>query len=139
MELEKGLAWAATRSHGVLITIRKDGRPQSSDIVYTFDDGTFAISITADRAKTANMRRDPRVVLHLTDRAAWSYLSFDGTVELTPATTDPNDSVADALAEYYEKVAGKPHPDWAEYRAAMVEEGRLVVRFTPTSVVGQIA
>lgn len=123
----------------MLITIRRDGRPQSSDIVYHLGaDRVFTISVTADRAKTANMRRDPRVVLHLTDRASWSYLSFDGRVELTDVTTEPDDEVADQLCAYYEAVAGEPHPDWDDYRRAMVEEGRLLVRFTPASVVGQV-
>lgn len=138
MDLETALAWAAGRSDAVLITIRRDGRPQSSDISYALHDGVFSISVTDDRAKTTNMRRDPRVVLHLTDRASWSYLAFDGTVELTPPTTDPADETADALVAYYEAVAGKGHPDWEEYRQAMVDEGRLIVRFTPASVVGQI-
>lgn len=138
MDLTTALEWAAGRSDAVLITLRGDGRPQSSDISYHLADGVFTISVTDDRAKTANMRRDPRVVLHLTDRPSWSYLSFDGMVELSPPATEPGDATCDALVEYYEAVAGKPHPDWDDYRRAMVDEGRLVVRFTPTSVVGQI-
>ena len=138
MDLATGLAWAGERTHAALITIRRDGRPQSSDISYALDGDTFLISVTESRAKTANMRRDPRVVLHLTDRPSWSYLSFDGTVELTPTTTSPGDATSDALVAYYEQVAGEAHPDWAEYRQAMIDEGRLLARFTPTSVVGQI-
>ncbi|MEL7157805.1 MAG: PPOX class F420-dependent oxidoreductase [Actinomycetota bacterium] len=138
MELEPALDWASHRSDAVLITIRRDGRPQSSDITYHLADGVFAISVTDGRAKTTNLRRDPRAVLHLTDRSAWSYLSFDGTVELSPVTTAPDDATADALVEYYRAVAGKDHPDWDEYRAAMIEEGRLLVHFRPDSVVGQL-
>lgn len=138
MELATALDWASHRTDAVLITIRRDGRPQSSDISYSLNDGVFTISVTANRAKTANMRRDPRAVLHLTDRSAWSYLSFDGTVELTPVTADPGDATSDALVEYFEQVSGKAHPDWDEYRAAMIDEGRLLARFTPASVVGQV-
>lgn len=138
MELAPALAWASERSDAVLITLRRDGRPQSSDISYSFDEGVFAISVTADRAKTANMRRDPRVVLHLTDRSSWSYLSFDGTAELSAAASAVDDQTCDELVAYYERVAGEAHPDWAEYRQAMVDEKRLLVAFTPTSVVGQI-
>ena len=138
MELDTALSWAAGRSDAVLITIRRDGRPQSSDISYAYLDGRFVISITADRAKTANMRRDPRVVLHLTEPASWSYLSFDGTVELSPTAASPDDATCDALVEYYEQVAGQAHPDWDEYRQAMVEEGRLIATLTPTKAVGQI-
>ena len=138
MELETALAWATPRHHGVLITLRADGRPQSSDIAYRVTDGRFEISVTDGRAKTTNLRRDPRCVLHVTEIDSWSYLSFDATAELTPAAADPDDATADALVEYYRAVAGEEHPDWNEYRAAMVEEGRLLIHLTPTSVVGQL-
>lgn len=137
MNMAEALDWAVKRKNGVLITIRTDGRPQSSDIVYAVDDGSFLISVTESRAKTHNMRRDPRTVLHLTDPATWSYLSFDGTVELSPTTASPDDETSNALVSYYESVSG-PHPNWAEYRQAMINEGRLLARFSPTSVVGQV-
>ena len=139
MELMAAMEWAASRSQAVLITLRKDGRAQSSDISYDLVDEVFRISVTADRAKTANMRRDPRVVIHLTERDTWSYLAFDGTVELMDPTTTSDDATSDALVDYFEHVAGKPHPNWAEYRQAMIDEGRLLVLFTPASVVGQIS
>ena len=138
MDLQTAIDWAAARTQAVLITLRKDGRAQSSDISYAFDDGAILISVTQDRAKTHNMKRDPRVVLHLTERDSWSYVSFDGTVELSPVTTDSTDETSNALVAYYEAVAGKAHPDWAEYRQAMIDEGRLIARFTPQSAVGQI-
>lgn len=138
MDRSTALAWAARRKNGVLITIRADGRPQSSDIVYLVDGDEVAISVTADRAKTRNMMRDPRAVLHLTDPASWSYLSFDGTVTLSPVTTSAGDATSDALVAYYEAVAGEAHPNWDEYRQAMIDEQRLIVRLTPHSVVGQI-
>ena len=138
MELSQAIQWAADRKLAALITIRADGRPQSSDIVYALDDGVFVISVTAGRAKTANLRRDPRAVLHLSDEERWSYVSLDGTVELSPATTSPGDATSDALVDYYERVAGGPHPDWDEYRRAMIDERRLIARFTPTSATGHI-
>lgn len=137
MELSEAVDWAAERRLGVLITIRSDGRPQSSDIVYYVDTGVFHISMAAGRAKTINLRRDPRAVLHISDEKAWSYVSLDGTVELSPPTTTPGDATSDALVDYYERMAGQ-HPDWNEYRQAMIDEGRLVARFTPTSAAGQI-
>jgi len=137
MDLDRALDWAGQRSDAVLITIRRDGRPQSSDIVYDLRDDVFKISVTEDRAKTVNMARDPRVVLHLTDRGSWSYISFDGEVTLSAVTTDPGDAAGDALVEYYKRVTGKDHPDWDEYRAAMISERRLIVSFRPTSAVGQ--
>lgn len=136
MELSEALEWAGQRQLGVLITIRADGRPQSSDVVYALDDGVFAISVTADRAKTANMRRDPRVVLHVSDPQAWSYVSFDGTATLSPVATAPDDATVDALVAYYERVRGEPHPDWDEYRRDMVAQRRLLARVTPHRAVG---
>jgi len=138
MDIDTALTWAQGRSNAVLITLRKDGRAQSSDIAYAIEDGTFLISVTNDRAKTANMRRDPRVVLHITDPGSWSYAAFDGVVELLPQTTAIDDDTSDALVAYFEAVRGGPHPDWAEYRQAMVDEGRLLAKLRPTSVVGQV-
>lgn len=138
MNVSDALAWAAQRKHAVLITLRADGRAQSSDIAYFVDGDSVLISITDDRAKTRNMRRDPRVVLHITDPGAWSYVSFDGVVELSAVTTRPDDETADRLVGYYTAVAGQEHPDWDEYRQAMIDEQRLLVRFTPSAAVGQI-
>ena len=138
MDIDTALRWAAGRRNAVLITIRSDGRPQSSDIAYVVADGGFVISVTHDRAKTRNMARDPRVVLHITDPGAWSYVSFDGTVELSPVASAPDDETSDRLVDYYRSVSGGEHPDWDEYRKAMIDEGRLLVRFTPARVVGQI-
>jgi len=138
LDIDTALDWAKGRTPAVLITLKKDGSPQSSDVAFTIDDGHFVISLTDDRAKTRNMRRDPRVVLHITAPDSWSYVSFSGDAELGPVTTDPNDAAADDLVAYYEAVAGGPHPDWDEYRAAMVSEQRLILRLRPTRAVGQI-
>jgi PPOX class probable F420-dependent enzyme len=138
MDLHTATTWAADRKNAVLITLRKDGRAQSSDIAYAVAGERFLISVTADRAKTANMRRDPRVVLHITEPDSWSYVAFDGTVELSPVATEPHDVTCDLLVDYFERVAGEAHPDWEEYRQAMVMERRLVASFVPTSAVGQV-
>ena len=137
MEISRTLDWAAGRKHGVLITNRKDGRSQSSDVVYAVIDGAIHVSLTADRAKTRNMQRDPRVVFHITDPGSWSYASIDATVDLTPVTTDATDATAEALVAVYRLVAGE-HDDWDEFRAAMIDEQRLVARIAPNSVTGQI-
>ncbi len=137
METAAALEWMSARRNGVLITIRRDGRPQSSDIAYLVDDQTVLISVTDGRAKTNNLRRDPRAVVHVTDPSKWSYVSLDGTVELTDVAADPADGTVDGLVEYYRALAGE-HPDWDDYRRAMVDEGRLLIRFTPASAVGQI-
>lgn len=137
MELAEAINWSTARRLGVLITIRADGRPQSSDVLYYVDDGVFCISVTADRAKTANLRRDPRAVLHVSDKKAWSYVSLDGTVELSPVTTSTDDATSDALVDYFERVAGT-HSSWDEYRQAMIDERRLIARFTPTHATGYV-
>ena len=137
MELSTALAWASERKHCVLITIRGSGRPQSSDVVYAVMGDEIRISVTGDRAKTRNLARDPRCVIHITDPGSWSYVSFEGDVELTPITTSPDDATADDLVAVYRVVAGE-HDDWDEFRQAMIDEGRQVIIFRPTKVTGQI-
>ncbi len=136
MELKPALSWAASRRNAALITLRKDGRAQSSDIVLIQQDGSFLVSLTNGRAKTANIRRDNRVVLHFSEPSSYSYLSFDCLATLSAATEHPDDKTADALVDYYRTLAGE-HPNWDEYRQAMIEEGRLIATITPQSVVGQ--
>ena len=138
MEISPTLEWASNRTHGVLITLRRDGRAQSSDVVYAVIDDAICISLTDSRAKTRNMRRDPRVVFHITDPSAWSYASIDAEVDLSPVASAPDDPVVDDLIEIYRAVTGGEHDNWDEFRAAMVEEGRLVARLRPRSVTGQI-
>ena len=138
MDISPALQWAAQRTHGVLITLRGDGRAQSSDVVYAVIDDTICISLTDSRAKTRNMRRDPRVVFHITEPSSWSYASIDAEVELSPVATTPDDPVVDELVAVYRAVTGGDHDDWHEFRAAMVAEGRLVCRLHPRSATGQI-
>lgn len=138
LPIDDALHWATGRTPAVLITIRADGSPQSSDVAFTVLDGEIVISITDGRAKTANMRRDPRVVLHVTAPADWSYVALSGSIELSPVAADPHDPTVDALVAYYESVTGGPHPDWDEYRAAMVAERRLIARLRPNRAVGQM-
>src|SRR4051794_7636855 len=68
---------------GVLATIKRDGRPQLSNVGYAWDDGLVRVSVTADRAKTGNLRRDPRVGLHVSSRDFWTWVVVEGTAELT--------------------------------------------------------
>ncbi|NNE94409.1 MAG: PPOX class F420-dependent oxidoreductase [Acidimicrobiales bacterium] len=138
LDIDEALEWAAGRTPAVLITIKRDGSPQSSDVAFAVIDGEIVISITDDRAKTANMRRDPRVVLHITSPAEWSYVSFSGEAVLSPVAGDPHDSTVDQLVQYFERVTGGAHPNWDEYRSAMVDDKRLVARLRPTRAVGQI-
>tara|TARA_B100000287_G_scaffold123259_1_gene115197 strand:+ start:5508 stop:5927 length:420 start_codon:yes stop_codon:yes gene_type:complete len=138
MELDEALAWVAEKTHGILITIRRDGRAQSSDISFTLKDGKFCISATASRAKTRNLLRDDRAVLHVTSPKTWSYISFDGTVEVTSPAQTKNDEVNQELAEIYQRILGEEHPNWEEFQQAMINDGRLVLRFVPQSAVGMV-
>ncbi len=138
MDISVGLAFAATRSKGTLVTIRRDGRPQVSNVLYVLDDDVLGLSVTADRAKTRNLRADPRACLHVTDETFWQYVVLDGVADLSPEAADPHDATVDALVAYYRRLSGE-HPDWDEYRAAMVAERRLLVSLRVTSAYGQVS
>lgn len=122
----------AERHWGVLVTLRSsDGRPQLSNVAYAMIDGVVRVSVTDSRAKTANLRRDPRVSLHVTSDDFWTYVVADGSATLSPVAADPGDDTATALLELYEAVQGQPHPDPDEFRRAMVDDGRLQISFAP--------
>ena len=112
----------ATHRHGVLATIRRDGRPQLSTITHLYDPETDTIiaSITETRAKTKNMRRDPRVTYHVGSEDGWSYVVAEGRASLTAPAASRDDETVEALVDYYRRAAGE-HPDWDEYRDAMVD------------------
>lgn len=122
---------------GVLATIKRDGRPQLSSVSYLYDrdEGVILVSITDSRAKTRNLRRDPRASFHVTARDGWSYVVAEGTAELTDVTRRPDDAAAEELVELYRRVAGE-HPDWDEYRTAMIDQERLVLRLHVDRVYG---
>ena len=122
----------------MLTTIRRDGRPQLSNIGFAAGpDGSPLISVTDDRAKTRNLRRDPRAALHVTDDSFWRYVVLDGTAEVSAVTESPDDATAQALVDLYRQLSGE-HPDWDEFRAAMVAERRCVLTLTVTTAYGQI-
>ncbi|MCU1498772.1 MAG: class F420-dependent enzyme [Acidimicrobiales bacterium] len=136
MELDDALSYLRQRQQGVLLTLKTDGRPQASNIMYVVDDdGTIRISATADRAKAANARRDPRVSLHVTAPDFWSYVVVDGDAEVTATASSPDDAVVDELVDLYRAMQGE-HPDWDEYRTTMVQDRRLVIRVKPTHTYG---
>jgi PPOX class probable F420-dependent enzyme len=133
------LAFVAENRWGVLATIKSDGRPHLSNVGYAYDPEAplIRVSVTADRAKTRNLQRDPRVTLHVTSRDFWTWVAVEGTAELTPVAADPHDATVEELIAYYRGVSGE-HDDWDEYRAAMVADRRLVVRFRPEHAYGQL-
>ena len=119
------LDFVAGHRAGVLATLKRDGRPQLSNLFYAYDPraNLVRISVTADRAKTRNVQADPRVTLHVTSPDFWSWVAVDATV--------------DELVAYYRATNGE-HGNWDEYRAAMVADRRLVLRFTPEHTYGQL-
>ncbi|HEY1466650.1 MAG TPA: PPOX class F420-dependent oxidoreductase [Acidimicrobiales bacterium] len=128
IDLAQALAFVREHDRGVLVTNRKGGRPQLSNIIYVpDDDDSIRISVTESRAKTKNLRRDPRASLHVTRADFYAYVVLEGTVTLSPVAADPDDAVVDGLAEIYRTAQGE-HPDWAEFRQAMVDEGRVLAR-----------
>jgi PPOX class probable F420-dependent enzyme len=137
MDLARALHFAADRRRGVLMTLRRNGRPQASNIIYALDDGVVRISVTDDRAKTANLRRDPRASLHVTSDDFWQYVVLEGDAELMPVTTEPGDATGRELRELYRSLRGE-HEDWDDYDAAMVRDRRLVVRLRPARAYGQV-
>jgi len=136
MDLETALEWAANRRLATLATIRADGRPQTSDVVYGLIDGQFLITVAPNRAKTANLRKDGRSVLHLSQETPPSYLSFDGVTEVHGPPASIDDPIVDRMVAYFEAAKGEPHSDWDEYRQAMVDEKRILLAFIPSSVTG---
>jgi PPOX class probable F420-dependent enzyme len=114
---------------GTLVTLKRDGRPQLSNVNHAYypDERVIRISVTDDRAKTRNLRRDPRASYHVTSADRWAYTVAEGTADLSPVAEDPHDDTVEELVRLYRDVQGE-HPDWDEYRAAMVRDRRLVVR-----------
>lgn len=122
---------------GVLTTLKRDGRPQLSIVRHHYDPttATLAVSVTDDRAKTRNLRRDPRASYLVNGETPWQYVVAEGTADVGPVTTDPHDAAADDLVALYRALSGE-HEDLDEYRAAMVEQKRLVLRIRVERVYG---
>jgi PPOX class probable F420-dependent enzyme len=136
MDLTEALAFVRDRRQGVLVTIGANGRPQISNIMFVPGEGdTLRISVTDDRAKTRNLRRDPRASLYVLGDNFWQWTVIEGEAELSAVATDPHDATVDALVEYY-KIGQGEHPDWEEYRAAMVSDHRLVITLRPERAYG---
>jgi PPOX class probable F420-dependent enzyme len=127
------LALAASRNVGALATIKRDGRPQLSNVNFTHDPGAeggplVRASVVDGLAKVANLRRDPRASLMVTTPDGWSYAVLEGSVELSPVARAKDDATVEELVDVYRRVRGEDHPDWEDYRRAMVQDRRLVLR-----------
>jgi len=136
---------------GVLVTLKRDGRPQLSNVRYAWDTdtdtdtspgtgtgtgtGTIRVSVTDGRAKVANLRRDPRASFHVTTSDGWSYAVAEGNARLGPVAAEPGDAAVGDLVDLYRVLQGE-HPDWDDYRAAMVRDRRLVLQLPVDRVYG---
>ncbi|GGP75440.1 PPOX class F420-dependent oxidoreductase [Saccharothrix coeruleofusca] len=122
---------------GVLATIKSDGRPQLSPVMPFYDRraDVIYVSMTEGRAKTVNLRRDPRATLEVTSPDGWAWATAEGVATLTGPGTDPHGPEVEALVDYYRRAAGE-HPDWDEYRSVMVADRRVLMVMTVDHVYG---
>lgn len=123
---------------GVLATIKANGLPQLSPVTPYYDRAADVIyvSMTEGRAKTANLRRDPRAAFEVTSSDGWGWATAEGSVTLIGPGTDPHGPEVEALVDYYRAAAGE-HPDWDEYRSVMVSDRRVLMTLTVTRVYGE--
>ncbi|MCG5430818.1 PPOX class F420-dependent oxidoreductase [Mycobacterium sp. MYCO198283] len=134
---DKLLAVISGNSLGVLATIKRDGRPQLSNVSYHFDPRrvVLQVSVTEPRAKTRNLRRDPRASVLVSSDDGWAYAVAEGDAQLTPPAADPHDDTVEALIALYRNIAGE-HPDWDDYRRAMVTDRRVLLTLSVTHLYG---
>jgi PPOX class probable F420-dependent enzyme len=127
----------ADSSLGVLATIKADGRPQLSPVMPFYDRGAgvLYVSMTEGRAKTANLRRDPRATLEVTSPDGLAWATAEGMATLVGPGTDPSGSEVEALVDYYRLAAGE-HPDWEEDRSVMVSDRRVLMTMSVDHVYG---
>ena len=126
MEIDDARDFVREHHDAVLMTRRRDGSPQLSPITCAVHGDVIIVSTRETAMKTKNLRRDPRVSLCVLSEGFYGdWIQIDGRVEIV--------SLPDALellVEYYRTLRGE-HPDWDDYRAAMVRDQRCVVRITP--------
>ncbi|QNE73644.1 TIGR03618 family F420-dependent PPOX class oxidoreductase [Streptomyces finlayi] len=124
---------------GVLVTLKRDGRPQLSNVSHAFDpeNRLIRVSVTEGRAKTRNLRRDPRASYHVTSEDRWAWTVADAKAELTPAAAAPGDATVEALIALYRELRGE-HPDWDDYRQAMVRDQRVLLTLHIEHAYGQL-
>jgi PPOX class probable F420-dependent enzyme len=128
MDLAQAADFLRAHHRAVLATSRADGRPQLSPVLCVADDeGRILISTRETALKTRNLRRDPYASLcAFTDGFFGEWVQVEGDVEIISLP-----DAMDLLVDYYRRVAGE-HSDWADYRAAMTRDRRVIVRITPT-------
>ncbi|ORV85759.1 PPOX class F420-dependent oxidoreductase [Mycolicibacterium iranicum] len=125
--LSELLDFVRPRHRMVLTTFRSDGSLQSSPVSGGVDaQGRIVVASYPQRAKSANIRRRPRAsVVVLSDEFDGPYVQIDGPAEVVelPEAVEP-------LVDYFRSIAGE-HPDWDEYRRAMRDQGKCLIRLSP--------
>ena len=126
MDISEGIGYVRANHHAVLATTRKDGSPQLSPVTAGVDaDGRVVISTRQTAYKVGHIRRDPRVWLcGFPDGFYGRWVQLDGTAEIVELP-----QAMDGLIGYYRDISGE-HPDWDDYRAAMVRDQRVLLRIT---------
>jgi PPOX class probable F420-dependent enzyme len=137
VDIALALQFAARTSNGVAITLKRDGRPQASNVTYLVDGDVIRFSATETRAKVRNLRRDVRLSFYVAGPDFGSYAVLEGDASVTPPATAVDDETVEALVDLYRRIAGE-HPDWQEYREAMVADQRVVVSLRPTHAYGGV-
>jgi len=138
--MSEELLWGviAAGNLGTVATIKKDGRPQLSDVSYHAAGRLVRFSTRTTLAKVHNLRRDDRVSMKVTAPDGYGYAVAEGKAELSPVAWALDDAVVEELIEIYRTIRGEEHPDWDDYRRAMVADGRLVVRFRVEHLYGWV-
>ena len=138
--MSEELLWGviAAGNLGTVATIKKDGRPQLSDVSYHAAGRLVRFSTRTTLAKVHNLRRDDRVSMKVTAPDGYGYAVAEGKAELSPVAWALDDAVVEELIEIYRSIRGEEHPDWDDYRRAMVADGRLVVRFRVEHLYGWV-
>ena len=125
---------------GVLATIRSDGRPQLSTVNHVLDRErrVLEVSTREQLAKTVNLRRDPRASYHVGSDDGWSYAVAEATARFGEVARDPHDDSVTDLIDLYRRASGGEHPDWDDFRHAMVREQRVVLTLEIERVYGLV-
>ncbi|TMR97619.1 PPOX class F420-dependent oxidoreductase [Nonomuraea basaltis] len=127
MDLDKALDFLRANHNAVLLTRHRDGRPQMSPVTVGIEDDHIVVSTRETAAKVRNLRRDPHVSLCAFTGAFYGdWIQVDGTAEIISLP-----EAMEQLVTYYRNISGE-HPDWPDYRAAMIRERRVLLRITPT-------
>ncbi|MEU8245284.1 PPOX class F420-dependent oxidoreductase [Nonomuraea sp. NPDC048916] len=128
MDQDRAREFLRRNHRAVLQTRHRDGRPQLSPVTVGVDAGGHVVISTRETAvKTRNVRRDPHVsICVFTDAFFGEWVQVDGRAEVVSLP-----EAMDHLVTYYRDMAGE-HPDWDDYRAAMIRERRVILRVTLT-------